>query len=392
MSLDDVLIIGAQTEISPFDETSYLLINNISGKYIKINRNFYQIIQLFDGKKNIQEICFAYNKIHQNITEERCLKIAEKLNEIGIFETSNNINQRKKLPAYLSFGFIFFKAKWVGKIVPYLKFLFNKNVAFTFLSLSFLSLCFLLYKNFRSSEEIDLLKILPLFIPISLICTIFHELGHATATHYYKAKHGGIGFGLYLYFMPVFFADVTDVWRLKKWERIIVNASGVYFAFLFCSILILVSKFIESSVLFAIGSALAFKQLYNLLPYLRTDGYWIASDYFNQPNLMTNSFKKFKNLISFDFKEFSKKDYFLALYGFFNFGLMIYFVGFMLLFHFSEIATFPKEVFYFFYNINKQSFVWSFNDISSRIPAIVFYFFTIRIIVNFIKKFYRKNS
>jgi putative peptide zinc metalloprotease protein len=392
MNLNDILVIGSHTEISIFNESSYLIINNISGKYIKINRNFYLLLQLFDGKKSIREIRLMYNSIYGNITQEFCLKIIEKLDEIGTFKTSNNVNQRKKLPAYLSFGFIFFPAKLVGKIVPHLKFLFNKNFAVVFLSLSFFSFCFLLYKNFRYSGEINFLEILPIFIPISLACTIFHEFGHATATHFYNAKHGGIGFGLCLYFMPVFFADVADIWRLKKWERIIVNVSGVYFAFIFCSILILISMFLESKELFAIVSALVFKQVYNLIPYLRTDGYWIASDYFNQPNLMINSFQKFKNLISFKVKDFSKKDYFLAIYGVFNFGLMTYFIGFMLMFHFSEIIIFPKEMLSFTLNVNIKSFSWNFNEISRKMPVVIFYFFAGRILINLIKKavYYKK--
>ena len=44
MNLDDILVIGAHTEVSSFNENSYLIINNITGKYIKINQNFYQII------------------------------------------------------------------------------------------------------------------------------------------------------------------------------------------------------------------------------------------------------------------------------------------------------------------------------------------------------------
>lgn len=387
MNLDDILVIGAHTEVSSFNENSYLIINNITGKYIKINQNFYQIIQLFDGKRDLREIYFEYNKTYQNITQEKVLIVSEKLDKIGIFETSPNINQRKKLPPYLSFGFIFFKAQWVSKIVPYLKFLFNKKIAITFLSLSFLTLCFLLYKNYNNTEEIDVLKIAFFFIPISLLCTLFHELGHATATHYYKAKHGGIGFGLYLYFMPVFFADVTDIWRLKKWERIIVNASGVYFALIFCTILILLSVVASSKTLFAIGSALAFKQLYNLLPYLRTDGYWIASDYFNQPNLMINSFNQFQKLVSFSFAELSRKDYLLALYGLFNFGLMFYFIGYMLAFHFFEIICFPQKLFLFISIISLKSFSYSFSEISKVLPVIIFYFFVSRILVNLGKKY-----
>lgn len=159
MKLDDILVLGSHIEISPFNENTYLIINNITGKYIKINQNFYKILQLFDGEKNLKEICFEYNSLYQNITEDSCLKIAKRLDEIGVFETSTNINQRNKLPDYLSFGFIFFKAKWVGKIVPYLKFLFNKKIASTFLLLLFFALCYLLYKNYKSSEELDLLKI-----------------------------------------------------------------------------------------------------------------------------------------------------------------------------------------------------------------------------------------
>jgi len=392
MNLEDILVIGSHTEVSSFNENSYLIINNITGKYIKINENFYHIIELFDGKKSINEIYVEYNSIHQNITKETCLEIAGKLDKVGVFESSNNINQRKKLPDYLSFGFIFFKAKWVGEIVPYLKFLFNKAIVATLLLSSFLVLCFLSYKNYSSSEEVDLLKIAFLFIPISLLCTLFHELGHATATHYYKAKHGGIGFGLYLYFMPVFFADVTDIWRLKKWERIVVNASGVYFALIFCTVLILLSVVLQSKVLFAIGSALAFKQLYNLVPYLRTDGYWIASDYFNQPNLMINSFNQFKKLISLNFGEFSRKDYLLATYGFFNFGLMFYFVVYMLAFHFFEIILFPQKLFLFLSMISLESFSWTFSEISKVLPVIIFYFFAIRILINLSKKYLKTKK
>ena len=107
MNLDDILVIGAHTEVSSFNENSYLIINNITGKYIKINQNFYQIIQLFDGKRDLRKIHFEYNKTYQNITQEKVLIVSEKLDKIGIFETSPNINQRKKLPPYLSFGFIF---------------------------------------------------------------------------------------------------------------------------------------------------------------------------------------------------------------------------------------------------------------------------------------------
>ena len=147
------------------------------------------------------------------------------------------------------------------------------------------------------------------------------------------------------------------------------------------------SVVLESKVLFAIGSALALKQLYNLVPYLRTDGYWIPSDYFNQPNLMINSFNQFKKLISLNFAKFSRKDYLLATYGLFNFGLMFYFVVYMLAFHFFEIILFPQKLFLFLSMISLESFSLTFSEISKVLPVIIFYFFAIRILINLSKKY-----
>ena len=58
--------------------------------------------------------------------------------------------------------------------------------------------------------------------------SFFHELGHASACKYFGIQHGGIGFGLYLNF-PVLYTDVTEVWKLKRGQRCVVNLAGVYF-------------------------------------------------------------------------------------------------------------------------------------------------------------------
>lgn len=58
--------------------------------------------------------------------------------------------------------------------------------------------------------------------------SFFHELGHASACKYFGVRHGGIGFGLYLNF-PVLYTDVTEVWKLNRAQRCVVNLAGVYF-------------------------------------------------------------------------------------------------------------------------------------------------------------------
>ena len=53
--------------------------------------------------------------------------------------------------------------------------------------------------------------------------------------------------GFYL-FTPVYYADVTDIWRLPSGQRIIVNLAGVYFEFLFCSFLCLLSLLLRNTL------------------------------------------------------------------------------------------------------------------------------------------------
>lgn len=387
MTVEDVLQIGNHIEMKAFDDKSFLLINNNTQKYLRISENYKKLIEQIDGKQNIKNIVSAFNKNSPKpITEQNAILIIKKLDQIGLFSESKFAHSRKKLPDYITIGFIFFPKKWVGKIVPYLKFLFNKKIAFFSVIFCCIFLVYLFYKNFSTNHAYNFLQILPFYFLVSFIATMFHELGHATAAHFYKAKHGGIGFGIYFYFMPVFFADVTDIWRLNKWKRIVVNTSGVYFEILFCGILAIIGLLLDNKSLFAIVSILSIRTLYNLLPYFRNDGYWILSDYLNQPNLLVTSFKKSKDMAQLKIKNFLAKDYFLAFYGILNISLMIYFMGVMIFLYNNHIISFPQKIISFFSNISNESFNWSFSEVFNSFPIILFYFIVIKVIISFIKK------
>jgi putative peptide zinc metalloprotease protein len=60
----------------------------------------------------------------------------------------------------------------------------------------------------------------------------FHELGHAAALRYAGGKVKAMGVGLYLVY-PAFYTDVTDNYRLKRWERIRTDLGGFYFNLIF---------------------------------------------------------------------------------------------------------------------------------------------------------------
>lgn len=122
----------------------------------------------------------------------------------------------------------------------------------------------------------------------------FHELGHATAAARFGVAPKTIGFGFYLIF-PVFFTDVTNVWQLTKKQRIIVNLAGVYFQLLFGTGLLAVFYVIPATAELLrtlTGTVLGMNLVvivYSLNPFLRNDGYWVYSDFFELPNLMSRA-------------------------------------------------------------------------------------------------------
>jgi len=113
---------------------------------------------------------------------------------------------------------------------------------------------------------------------------LFHELGHAAACDRFNCPHGGVGFDLYLLF-PVFWADVTESWRLPRGQRLVIDVAGMYFQALFIAALVIAYLF-EPEPVFYLGVVGATACLmYNFHPVLKFDGYWVLCDLLGLPNL-----------------------------------------------------------------------------------------------------------
>ena len=118
--------------------------------------------------------------------------------------------------------------------------------------------------------------------------TLSHELGHATAAVRGGCRRTTIGCGLYLY-MIVGYADLSEVWRLPRRQRLLADVGGVYFQGLFVSALLPVYWATGwKPALFAIPLAdIAMAMSTN--PFLRLDGYWVVSDLAGIANLRERS-------------------------------------------------------------------------------------------------------
>lgn len=188
-----------------------------------------------------------------------------------------------------------------------------------------------------------------------VISSLFHELGHASACKHFGVCHGGIGFGLYLNF-PVLYTDVTEVWRLRRADRCIVNLAGVYFQMYILLALLALFYAIGSDTVRYMILTLNLGFIMTLNPFFKFDGYWIASDVLGIPNLRSRS----KELLGYVCRWMcgraaGETPYLLQANWLGRYGLLVYavvvnlFMGYYFFyilpkFMVNFVASFPDEV------------------------------------------------
>ena len=302
-------------------------------------------------------------------------------------------------PSYLKLSFIFIPANIVSLITPYLKVLFQKNVYRTLIpiALLFISIVVGLYFekiiNYSLSGN-DLL----LFFLLGFISVTFHEFGHVTATEFFGAKQNGIGGGFYI-FTPVYFADVSDIWKLPKNQKIVVSLSGVYFELIICSLYVSLGLLLKNEFIILVGSLIFIKTLYNLIPFLRSDGYWILTDLLQIPNLYKDSktaansvligvFKSPRNL----FNNINLKKAFLILYGLVNYIFLGFFLYYIAFYQIKDIIYFPLNIYNYVLSIINEKEDLSIGKLLSFLIPILFYYLVFSLISGLLKKYLRSTS
>lgn len=111
-----------------------------------------------------------------------------------------------------------------------------------------------------------------------------HEFGHAAAAYRQGCRNVEIGFGWYICFV-VFYADLSEAWRLSRKQRVIIDCGGMYFQTIYTACLIGFYCLVPSPAIFYAILLMNFALIWNLNPFLRLDGYWLASDMLGIPNL-----------------------------------------------------------------------------------------------------------
>lgn len=133
-----------------------------------------------------------------------------------------------------------------------------------------------------------------------------HELAHALTCKHFGRKVQSFGLMIYYGFLT-FYTDVTDSWMLPKRRRMMVAGAGALTNIMVGAICSVIAFIIPSESLFRVFMILAIVNfitaVFNLIPFLKFDGYYLLSDILDKPSLREDSlillsnFQNWKNLL-----------------------------------------------------------------------------------------------
>ena len=181
---------------------------------------------------------------------------------------------------------------------------FFKNVYIYYISLTILLVVNMFFTIHIHPDKISGIEI---FFKYLILFGIFilHEMGHSFIAKSYKINTGQIGIGIYL-FLPVFYINLNEIWRLEKKKRMMINLGGIFFQLLIGLVLIVLFYSTGSNMLGSLIKLNFLIAILNLNPLVRFDGYWTLADFLNDNNLYNNSTKLFRSWVAFKFPKSSK--------------------------------------------------------------------------------------
>lgn len=392
MNLNTIPLLSEKIKFYPINKNDFFIHQTSNNHRIKITSELYDFLKLIDNKTTLQTLVLDYNLTHnKKLTNELAYSfLYKKLAKYDIIKSKDIAIIPNEKPDYLKLSFIVINEKTVSKFTKYLRYLFfPKTMKSIFIIASIVILGNFYFYNYQIAHHYITKPELLFFFFLSFIGITFHEFGHASASHHYGAKHGGIGGGFYL-FVPVYFADVTDIWKLPKNQRIIVNLAGMYFEMIYALLLILIGTLFNFQLLIILTCLFSMATLRNLNPFARSDGYWILSDAIEKPNLMKHGLLKVKQIFKSK-KGWQKLDYLVLIYGLISQSFILFFVYIVVVKNPASIIYFPHNIKTFVSNLLENGH-FSITELGKLLIPIFFFYMLFGFLKKIIIKFNKKNT
>ncbi|ADI28152.1 M50 family metallopeptidase [Geobacillus sp. C56-T3] len=335
------------------EDKDYFIIKRY-GKYFRLGVPEANMLRELTVHRDVQTVLRKYG-----ISEEDFSKFVHALEECGVIgdvkkERKNILFYRFKLINPDTYLHLLVNKFFSNKTVNRLLLIFSALIITMGLIVFLKNISQITDGFFRDFVFFDFIT----FYIATILVIFLYELGHGIACKYFGGKVEEIGF-LLIFFSPALYCDVSGIWSFKdKKQKIITLIAGVYvqlIIFSLCSI-IYDLYFGQSTWLatFILWNVLMI--FFNILPFVKLDGYWILSNIVEIPNLYEKSLKLALGRgeeVLFDEREILKKK-FIKVFGILNivFVFMSIVVGFVGIYYVSiNIGGYFQYVILFFEGI-----------------------------------------
>jgi len=296
----------------------YILEDKASGRSHRFNATAYQVIGLFDGQLNIDQI---WNLVNDRLgdsapTQEHIIQLLGQLHASDLLHShlppdteelllrnkqhrSNKLKQRFSNPLAIKIP-LWDPDHFLQRHINKVSWLFHWPIGVIWLIIITLASLISIIHWPEISQHFNTHSLSPYNLVIMgllyPVIKFLHELGHAFSAKYHGGEVHEMGI-TFLVFMPIPYVDVSSINFLRsKHQRILVSAAGI-----------IVELFLAATGLFLWLSSepgllndIAFNMmviggisslLFNGNPLLKYDGYYILADLIEIPNLFQRSTK-----------------------------------------------------------------------------------------------------
>lgn len=319
---DTVFTIKSHAQFSRHEnlgKIDYIVRNSVSGETFRLSKEAYDFIVCVDGIRSVDKIWgdLLEASVNEVPTQNEIVSLLSALFRSGLIgsesmpnfeamrEYEKKLNQDtllKKLKAPLSIKVpLIDPNRFLDKTEHWATIFTSKPFVIAYVLLVLTGLIQgLVYFDEFGQQTSDYLFSLESFAAIFLLYPVIktiHEFGHAYAIKRWGGEVHEMGVML-LVFFPVPYVDASASATFQnKWQRILVSSAGMLVEIGIAAIAIHIWAIADEGVIKAIAyNAVIIAGISTILfngnPLLRFDGYYVLSDYWEEPNLGQRSNKQ----------------------------------------------------------------------------------------------------
>jgi len=267
------------------------------GAFVQLTELLYRALEQVDGTRSIDEIAKAISdKMQRPYTADNVRRLLQKLVPLGlVLDAQGNAApppegaSALRGPLAINLRMALIPREAANRVVwPFTLLYFPPVIiAVVLLALAAHVWLYLVHGVARGANQVIYSPGLILaLIGAFVLSAAFHEIGHGAGLRYGGGKVRQMGVGLYLVY-PVFYTDITSSYGLGRGARLRADLGGFYFNVIFQLLCVGLFAVTGQEFLLIVVMLLDVEILYQLLPFVRMDGYWILADLTGVPDFFT---------------------------------------------------------------------------------------------------------